>query len=98
MKFVIVIVALGTIIGSVAGTWLGTFITRMYGGLIHLPFLVFIKNPDVYVLGGLLSLLAGIAGAVRALRSIAALPPAVAMQPPAPPCFRRILPARFALS
>jgi putative ABC transport system permease protein len=98
MKFVIVIVALGTIIGSVAGTWLGAFITRMYGGLIHFPFLVFIKNPDVYVLGGLLSLLAGIAGAVRALRSIAVLPPAVAMQPPAPPRFRRILPARFALS
>src|SRR5262249_41722456 len=38
------------------------------------------------------------AGAVRALRTIAALPPAVAMQPPAPPRFRRILPARFALS
>ena len=98
MKFVIVIVALGTIIGSAAGTWLGAFITRMYGGLIHFPFLVFIKNPDVYVLGGLLSLLAGIAGAVRALRSVAALPPAVAMQPTAPPRFRRFLPAPFALS
>jgi putative ABC transport system permease protein len=98
MKFVIVIVALGTIIGSVAGTWLGEFITRMYGGLIHFPFLVFIKNPDVYIFGGLLSLLAGIAGVVRALLSIAALPPAVAMQPPAPPRFRRILPAQFTLS
>src|SRR5262249_15074736 len=33
MKFAVVLVAAGTIIGSVAGTWLGAFITRMYGGL-----------------------------------------------------------------
>ena len=97
-KFVIALVAVGTIIGGVAGTWLGAFITRMYGGLIHFPFLVFTKSSDVYVLGGLLSLLAGIAGAVHALRAVAALPPAVAMQPPAPPRFRRVLPARFALT
>lgn len=98
LKFVVALVGAGTIIGGIAGTWLGTFLTRMYGSLIHFPFLVFIKNSDVYVLGGLLSLLAGIAGAVSALRAVAALPPAVAMQPPAPPRFRRILPARFALN
>jgi putative ABC transport system permease protein len=98
IKFALVLVAVGTVVGSAAGTWLGAFITRMYGSLIHFPFLVFIKNTDVYVLGGLFSLLAGIAGAVRALRAIAALPPAVAMQPPAPPRFRRILPTRLALN
>jgi putative ABC transport system permease protein len=96
-KFAIALVLVGTVIGGVAGTWLGGFITRMYGTLIHFPFLVFIKNSDVYVLGGLLSVLAGIAGAVRALRAVAVLPPAVAMQPPAPQRFRRFLPARFAL-
>jgi putative ABC transport system permease protein len=97
-KFVIVLVAVGAIVGGVAGTWLGAFITRMYGSLIHFPFLVFTKSSDVYVWGGLLSLLAGFAGAVHALRAVAALPPAVAMQPPAPPRFRRFLPARFALT
>jgi putative ABC transport system permease protein len=97
LKFVIVVVAVGAVVGGLVGTWLGAFITRMYGSLIHFPFLVFIKNSDVYVLGGLLSLLAGIAGAVRAVWAVAAVPPAVAMQPPAPPRFRRILPARFAL-
>jgi putative ABC transport system permease protein len=98
LKFVIVLVAVGAIIGGVAGTWLGAFITRMYGSLIHFPFLVFTKSSDVYVWGALLSLLAGIAGAVHALRAVAALPPAVAMQPPAPPRFRRVLPPRFALA
>ena len=96
-KFVVVLVVLGTIIGVVAGTWLGAFLTRMYGTLLSFPFLVFIKKADVYVLGGFLSLLAGIAGGVRALRAVAVLPPAVGMQPPAPPSFRRILPARLAL-
>jgi putative ABC transport system permease protein len=97
-KFVIALIAIGTIIGGVAGTWLGAFITRMYGSLIHFPFLVFSKSSDIYVLGGLLSLLAGTAGAVNALWAIVVLPPAVAMQPPAPPRFRRLLPARFALN
>src|SRR5215470_9150981 len=96
-KFVVVLVVVGTIIGGVAGTWLGGFFTRMYGSLLSFPFLVFIKKTDVYFLGGLLSLLAGIAGAIRALRTVAALAPAVAMQPPAPPRFRHVLPARFAL-
>lgn len=98
LKFVIVLVAVGTFIGSVAGTWLGVFFTRMYGGLLSFPFLVFVKETDVYVLGGLLSALAGFAGAAQALRAVVALPPAVAMQPPAPPRFRRILPTRFSLS
>jgi putative ABC transport system permease protein len=80
-KFVVVLVAVGTIIGGVAGTWLGAFLTRMYGSLLSFPFLVFIKETDVYVLGAALSLLAGAAGAVRALQAVVTLPPAVAMQP-----------------
>lgn len=97
-KFVVALVAVGTVVGGIAGTWLGAFLTRMYGSLIHFPFLVYIKNADVYVFGGLLSLVAGIAGAARALRAVAVLPPAVAMQPPAPPRFRHVLPAGLALN
>jgi putative ABC transport system permease protein len=97
-KFAIALIAVGTIIGAFAGTWLGAFITRMYGTLIHFPFLIFIKNSDVYVMGALVSLLAGTAGAVRALQAIVGLPPAVAMQPPAPPRFRRMLPPGFAIN
>jgi putative ABC transport system permease protein len=96
-KFVLVLVAIGTIVGGVAGTWLGGFFTRMYGVLLSFPFVVFTTRTDVYVLGGFLSLIAGIAGAVRALQIVVVLPPAVAMQPPAPPRFRHFLPARFAL-
>ena len=45
-----------------------------------------------------LSLAAAILGAIRALRDVVKLAPAVAMQPPAPPRFRRLLPERFSLA
>jgi putative ABC transport system permease protein len=91
-KFVVVVVAIGVIIGSAAGTWLGIYVTRMYGDFYRFPFLVFVQSPDLHVLAAALSLAAAIAGAVGALKEIVVLPPAVAMQPPAPPRFRRLLP------
>lgn len=97
IKFIIVIVTIGVVIGSAAGTWLGTYLTEMYGDFYRFPFLVFVQSPDIYVVAAGLSLGAAIVGAVRALRDIVTLPPAVAMQPPAPPRFRRLLPATFAM-
>ena len=98
IKFVLVIVALGVAIGSGVGTWLGVFVTRFFGDFFHFPFLVFAKSPDLYVVAAGLSVLAAILGALRALREVVRLAPAVAMQPPAPPRFRRLLPARLSLA
>jgi putative ABC transport system permease protein len=92
IKFVVVIVAVGVGIGSAAGTWLGVYVTRIFGDYFHFPFLVFVKSPDLYITAAALSLLAAIIGAVRALRDVVTLAPAVAMQPPVPPQFRRLLP------
>ena len=89
-KFVVVIVIAGIAIGSVAGTLLGTFLTRLFGDFFRFPFLLFEKTPDLYVLAGLLSMLAALLGAVRALKEVLTLAPAVAMQPPAPPVFRHV--------
>lgn len=71
--------------------------TRLYGEFYRFPFLVFVQSPDIYVLAAVLNLGAAIVGAMHALRDIVALPPAVAMQPPAPPRFRRLLPGTFAI-
>ena len=92
VKFVIVLTATGIVIGSAAGTWLGSYITRLFGDFFHFPFLIFVKSPDLYAAAAALSLAAAVIGAIRALRDVVALPPAVAMQPPAPPRFRRLLP------
>jgi putative ABC transport system permease protein len=98
LKLVVAIVILGVLIGSAAGTWLGVFVTRFFGDYFHFPFLVFARSPDLYVVAAGLSLAAAILGAIRALRDVVALAPAVAMQPPAPPRFRKLLPERFDLA
>jgi putative ABC transport system permease protein len=95
VKFVIVIVLIGAAIGSAAGTWLGAYMTRLYGDVFRFPFLVFAPSPDLHALAAMLSLFAATAGALRAIWDVVRLPPAVAMQPPAPPRFRRLLPAAF---
>jgi len=92
LKFVIAIAVIGIAIGSVAGTLLGGYVTGVYADYFRFPFLVFIRSPDLYVAAAVLSIIAAIVGAIRALREIIRLPPAVAMQPPSPPRFRRLLP------
>jgi putative ABC transport system permease protein len=96
VKFVVVVTGIGIVIGSAAGTWLGTYITQLYRDIVRFPFVVFVQSPDLHVAAALLALLAAILGALRALREIVTMPPAVAMQPPAPPRFHRLLPVTFA--
>jgi putative ABC transport system permease protein len=93
IKFVIVIAIIGIAIGSVAGTWLGIYVTKLFGDYYRFPFLIFARSPDLYVAAAALSLAAAVLGALRALADIVRLPPAVAMQPPAPPRFHHLMPA-----
>lgn len=95
VKFVVVIAMMGIAIGSAAGTWVGIYLTQLLGDFFRFPFLIFGKSTDLYVLAAVLSLVAAIIGAVRALGNVIALAPAVAMQPPSPPRFRRLLPRPF---
>lgn len=98
IKFIIVIVAIGIAIGSTAGTWLGIYITGLFGEFFRFPFLVYSYSPDVYLMAASLSVAAAIAGGVGALREVFKLAPAVAMQPPAPARFRHFLPPEFAVN
>ncbi len=97
VKFVILIAILGIAIGTAAGTWLGIHVTRLFGDFFRFPFLIFTKSPDLYLTAAALSLVAAIVGAVRALGEVVKLAPAVAMQPPAPPRFHHVLPARLSV-
>ncbi|MEI2302203.1 ABC transporter permease [Ensifer sp. MJa1] len=97
VKFVAVVALIGIVIGSVAGTWLGVYVTRLFGDYYRFPFLVFADSPDVYLLAALLSMFAALGGAFRSLREIVSLAAAVAMQPPAPPSFQRTLFGRMEL-
>jgi putative ABC transport system permease protein len=90
MKLVGIITIAGIGIGFVLGTWFGTSLTHLYGNFFQFPFLVFERDSDLYVIAAGLTLAAAFIGALRATLGALALPPAVAMQPPAPPRYRRL--------
>lgn len=91
-KFVVAIAVVGLAIGSVAGTWLGVYVTELFGDYYRFPFLIFVLNPNFYLLAAVLCLAAAVAGAGRAIRVSVGLPPAVAMRPPAPSLYRHVAP------
>jgi putative ABC transport system permease protein len=92
LEFALAIACVGVLIGLVLGTWLGFGMTRLYAEFYHFPFLVFRLDPATYVIAAGITLAAAAVGAIKAVRDVVVLPPAVAMQPPAPPNYRRLLP------
>lgn len=91
LKFVAAIALVGTIIGAAAGTWLGAGLTRLYGSFYHFPFLIFDRDPSIYVIATLVAVASAVAGALKAVWGVVELAPAVAMRPPAPPVYKRSL-------
>ncbi|WP_372422277.1 ABC transporter permease [Salinarimonas chemoclinalis] len=91
LKFVAAVALIGAALGSAAGTWLGTGLTRMYGDFFHFPFLIFQMSPSVYLVAVGVTLAAAIVGALDAVTRVVRLAPAVAMTPPAPARYRRTL-------
>lgn len=89
MKLVAVIALVGIVIGMGLGTRFGEGLTRLYSEFFSFPFLVFARDPAIYLLAAAVSLAAAAAGAARAVYSVVVLDPVVAMQPPVPPQYRR---------
>ncbi len=94
-KLVIAISAIGLIIGAIAGTWMGQGLTRLYGQFFSFPFLIFRRSFDLYIIAGGITVLAALAGGAKAIWVTVALPPAVAMRPPAPPRYRSFFSGRL---
>ncbi|ODN68944.1 ABC transporter permease [Methylobrevis pamukkalensis] len=87
-KLTLVIAAIGIAIGSIAGQLLGDGLTSLYADFFSFPFLMFRQSADLYAIAGAISAAAALAGSARAIWSVARLPPAVAMRPPAPTRYR----------
>lgn len=96
VKVVLAITAVGIAIGFLAGAWLGEGLTRLYGSFFHFPFLLFRHDVATYAIAALVSLIAAVAGAAKAVRDVLALAPAVAMQAPAPTRYRKLFSGRHA--
>lgn len=97
VKFVLGIAGVGIVLGWIGGYWFGLVNTRIYADFYRFPFLLFDPGPKPFLIAAGVSVFAAVAGTLGAVRSVARLPPAEAMRPPAPPMFRRTRMARLPL-
>lgn len=92
LEFALAIGSVGMLIGMAAGTWLGFGLTRLYAEFFRFPFLVFEIDTAIYAIAAAVTLAAAAVGALKAVRDVVTLSPAVAMAPAAPASYRRLLP------
>ena len=95
LKFALAIALVATLLGSLAGIWMGQGMTRLYAEYYRFPFLFFRYSPTVFLGAGGLALGAAALGAIGGMRAAVSLTPAVAMSPPPPPVYRAGLVERF---
>lgn len=88
-KLVLGMAAVGIVVGLLVGGWFGRLNTEMYAEVFRFPLLVYRPSPSAFAIASALSLLAALAGAMSSVGRATRLPPAQAMQPPAPPTFAR---------
>lgn len=87
--FVLAIAALGAVIGSALGAWLGWAMTGFYADFFTFPYLYYDLDPAVFLLAALFAVASGALGMARGLARVLALPPAQAMRTAPPAVYRR---------
>ncbi|NND39128.1 MAG: ABC transporter permease [Pseudomonadales bacterium] len=95
LSFTMLITLLGTLLGLLLGSGLGNLMTAVFGEYYHFPALTYANNRLQVALAIALCFAASAAGTLRPVLAAAALPPAEAMRPKAPPRFRKALPERI---
>ncbi len=97
LLMVSVIVLIGATLGIGLGAWLGTLFTGLYASVFGFPVLAYRLEVHTAVAATLISLGAGMVGAMASVRHVSSLPPAEAMQPPPPGIYHRTLLERLGL-
>lgn len=95
LTFALAIAALGILLGSALGWWMGREMTELYGRYYRFPFLYYRISPDVFATGAALAAASAALGAAGGVRSAVGLTPATAMAPPPPPVYQAGLIERF---
>ncbi len=88
LKFALAIASLATVLGSLAGIWMGRGMTEVYVTYYRFPFLQYEMSPALFLGAAGLSFGAAGLGALGGMRSAISISPAVAMSPPPPPVYR----------
>ena len=97
LGFVLVIVIAGTVLGTAGGVWMARRLTELYAEFYRFPILQHQMNASVLTLSFAVALMAGVIGALLAVRRAASLPPAEAMRPEPPKSFRPTIVERMGL-
>lgn len=97
LKFVLVIVILGAITGTVLGIWLGQRMTVLYSEYFRFPSFNFQFSWWIPLIGVLISLMAAGSGVLNAIRVVTKLAPAEAMRPPSPTSYHKLFFEQFKL-
>lgn len=97
LKWVLLIVLVGVVLGSLVGTWFGRAVTEMYTRFFRFPVFQFHLGAPVLLLAFLISAGAGIAATLGAVWRAARLPPAEAMRPEPPAHYRPTVLERLGL-
>jgi len=97
LGLVAVVIVPGMAAGVLGGWWLGRLVLSLYQNIFRFPDLRFDLSAKLVAQGLLVSSIAGVLGALFAVRSAVRLPPAEAMRPPSPGPYRRGLSERLHL-
>jgi len=89
LKIAALIGVIGVLAGWAFGWWIADAMIGLYGDFFRFPFVIRDWGTQALVVSALLGMATVVLGGLRAVWSSLKLPPAEAMQPPAPPSFSR---------
>ncbi len=91
LGFVLLIVALASILGLAMGVWAGRWMTGLYTPYFRFPGAAYHLDVGLVTITVAIALATALSGAYAAVRRVARLPPAEALRPPAPTSYKREL-------
>ncbi len=91
VKFVLVLSAIGVLIGTGLGFWMGRWMTGIYSEFLNFPFLYYRADFSIFALGVVVTVGTTLLGTAQTVLRAVRLPPAVAMAPAPPPTYHKSL-------
>ena len=98
LKLVLVIVALGLVLGVALGNWLGSLFTGLYAQSFHFPNFEHSVAPWLLVISIGITVITAVLGTLNAILATVRLAPAEAMRPAAPGQYRRTVLERLGIT
>jgi len=88
LMLVMTLVAVGLVLGTAVGAWMGKGLTGLYAVFYRFPVFYFQFNAELAFLAMALSVIAALVGTLGSVRRAMRLPPAEAMRPEPPATYR----------